>query len=169
MRTIILLPVITLMIGVIGTARWNAAETDLFANEPGWNFTFGDTTEFDRQKALERLRDEIKGREDRPSGEVFKNIKVMKQVPAGRLLRIMEFGYSRSLGVNCTHCHNPKNFADEDKRQKQITREMMAMVGKINSELLSNIENLESDQPTVNCTTCHRGEVKPAINLPNGN
>lgn len=126
-----------------------------------------DTSEFDQEEALAMLRDQIKGKEDQPASEVFKNIKVMKQMPAERLLRIMEFGFSKSLGVTCTHCHNPNNFADEDKRQKQITRDMMEMATKINNELLSEISNLESDNPTINCTTCHRGEVKPALNLDN--
>ena len=35
----------------------------------------------------------------------------------------------------------------------------------INSELLPKIKNLKSDHPGVNCTTCHRGAVKPALNL----
>ncbi|MDX1639358.1 MAG: photosynthetic reaction center cytochrome c subunit family protein, partial [Balneolaceae bacterium] len=112
-----------------------------------------DTIEFDQEQVLARLREEIKGMEDRPSAEVYQNIEVFKKVPAGRLLRIMEFGFSRSLGVNCTHCHNPENFAEEDKPQKEITRQMMEMVGTINSELLAKIENLESEKPTVNCTT----------------
>jgi hypothetical protein len=40
------------------------------------------------------------------------------------------------------------------------------MVGKINGEMLKNIKNLKSENPVVNCTTCHRGQVKPALNLP---
>ncbi len=43
---------------------------------------------------------------------------------------------------------------------------MVAMVGKINGELLKNIQSLKSESPTINCTTCHRGQVKPALNLP---
>lgn len=124
-----------------------------------------DTSEFNQEKALEELRERIKGREDEPAGDVFENIENFKQMPAARLLRVMEMGFSRSLGVNCTHCHNPDDWASEEKPQKQIARDMMAMAGTINTELLSKIENLESERPTVNCTTCHRGQVKPALNL----
>lgn len=124
-----------------------------------------DTT-FDMQKALADLREQIKGKENLPSDSVFQNIKMLKKVPAGRLLRIMEMGYCNSLGVTCTHCHNSADWASEEKPQKQITRDMAAMVGKINNELLKGIPNLKSDNPTVNCTTCHRGEVKPALNMP---
>jgi hypothetical protein len=77
----------------------------------------------------------------------------------------MEMGYARSLGVTCTHCHTPEKWEAEDKTTKQTAREMSAMVGTINGELLKNIKNLKSAAPTVNCTTCHRGQVKPALNL----
>ena len=48
----------------------------------------------------------------------------------------------------------------------QITRDMVAMSAKINGELLKGKKNLKSETPTVNCTTCHRGQIKPATNLP---
>jgi len=128
------------------------------------------TPEFDQEGALKKLREEIKGREKEPAGQVFKNIQNFKEVPAGRLLAIMNFGYARSLGVNCTHCHTPESWASESKPQKQIAREMHEMSAKINGELLSSIEAFEGrtgrDRPVINCTTCHRGQVKPATNLP---
>lgn len=123
-------------------------------------------TEFNQAEALAKLREQIKGKESEPAEKVFKNIQMMKTIPAGRLLAIMEMGYARSLGANCTHCHVPEKWESEEKPTKQIAREMMAMVGKINGELLKNIKNLKSESPTVNCTTCHRGQVKPALNLP---
>lgn len=121
---------------------------------------------FDQAAALAKLREQIKGREQEPAEAVFKNIQSLKGVPAGRLLAIMEFGYARSLGVNCTHCHVPGKWETEEKSQKQVAREMSAMVGKINGELLKGIKNLKSENPVINCTTCHRGQVKPALNLP---
>jgi len=87
-------------------------------------------------------------------------------MPAGRVLRIMELGYSRSLGVTCTHCHIPGAWEKDDKPTKQIARDMAAMVNAINSQHLKQIKNLKSETPTVNCTTCHRGQTKPALNLP---
>ena len=123
------------------------------------------TPEFDQEAALTKLREQIKGKEKLPAAEVFKNIENFKQVPAGRLLAIMKFGYARSLGVNCTHCHTPENWASESKPQKQTARDMHKMSAKINGELLKNMESLGGRQAIVNCTTCHRGEVKPATNL----
>ncbi len=122
------------------------------------------TPEFDQKTALAGLRESIKGKEKEPAEKVFKNIKSSAGVPAGRLLAIMEFGYARSLGVDCTHCHIPDRWASEEKPQKQIARDMKAMAENIN-ESLKNMESLGGRQSFVNCTTCHRGDIKPALNL----
>lgn len=123
---------------------------------------------FDQKAALAKLKEQIKGRENEPAEKVFKNVTtpMLKSGPASRLLAVMEFGYARSLGVDCTHCHVADKWEVEDRPQKQIARDMSAMVGRINGELLKGIKNLSSTTPTVNCTTCHRGEIKPALNLP---
>ncbi len=122
-------------------------------------------TDFDKAAALAKIREAIKGRENEPAEKVFKNIQTLKGVPAARLLGIMDFGYSRSLGVDCTHCHVPDKWESDEKRPKPVAREMVLMVGKINNDLLKSIKGLASEKPTVNCTTCHRGEVKPALNI----
>lgn len=124
--------------------------------------------EFDQKAAIAKLKEQIKGREAEPSEKVFKNVQtpMLKNRPAGQLLAVMEMGYARSLGVNCTHCHVPDKWESEEKTQKQTARDMSAMVGRINGELLKGIKNLKSETPTINCTTCHRGQVIPALNLP---
>jgi uncharacterized protein (TIGR02246 family) len=104
----------------------------------------------------------ISGRENEPAGTVFKNIKVFTQMPAGRLLIAMRDGFSPSLGVDCTHCHVAGDFASEENDRKQIARDMMAMDRRITTELLPAVPNLRSQQPQVTCSTCHRGQVKPA-------
>lgn len=122
-------------------------------------------TAFDQAAALSKLREQIKGKENEPASTVFKNIQTMKTVPAGRLLAVMEMGYARSLGVNCTHCHVPEKWESEEKATKQIARDMAGLVTRLNGELLRGIKNLKSVSPTINCTTCHRGEIKPALDL----
>ena len=106
----------------------------------------------------------IKGKENLPSGEVFKNIKVLKDIPAARLLRIMDMGYSRALGVDCDHCHVEDRWDADEKRPKLAAREMMNMTAQIN-DLLIKMENIDNTEPAVNCTTCHRGFVKPALQM----
>ena len=124
---------------------------------------------FDQAQALADIRKAIAGQESKPAGEVFKNIQMQmfKAMPAGRLLRVMELGYAKSLGVNCTHCHVGGEWEKEDKPTKQIARDMAAMAATINNDQLRKIKNLKSPEPTINCTTCHRGQTKPALNLPN--
>ena len=121
---------------------------------------------FDQAQALADLRKAIAGRENQPAGEVFKNIQMFKAMPAARLLRVMELGYAKSLGVNCTHCHVAGQWEKEDKPTKQIARDMAAMVANINNEQLKKIKNLKSAEPVINCTTCTRDQTKPALNLP---
>jgi len=41
----------------------------------------------------------------------------------------------------------------------------MAMSRAINDSLLTRIANLESKKPQVTCTTCHRGQTKPATSM----
>jgi hypothetical protein len=108
----------------------------------------------------------IAGREKEPAGQVFKNVKRLGSVPAIQLLAIMNTGYAKSLGVSCSHCHVVGEWASEAKPQKQIARDMAAMAATINSQLLPAIQHLRGPEPVVNCTTCHRGSIKPALDLP---
>jgi hypothetical protein len=121
---------------------------------------------FDQAAELAKLREMIKGKETEPAEKVFKNIQSLKGFPARNLLGIMEGGFSRSLGVSCTHCHTTDKWEADDKTQKQTARDMWAMTGTINKQLLPAIKNLGSATPMINCTTCHRGQIKPALNLP---
>jgi hypothetical protein len=108
---------------------------------------------FDQAAALEALRKQIAGSESKPAEDVFKNIQSMKGIPAGRLLRVMEMGYAKSLGVSCEHCHVPNTWESDDVPTKQIAREMSQLVRTISSDLLPKIKNLKNEKPIVNCTT----------------
>jgi hypothetical protein len=122
---------------------------------------------FDQAAALDALRAAIKGREEEKSSAVFKNVQVLGDVPAGRLLKIMEGGWSGSLGVSCDHCHIPGRWEADDVPGKDIARDMAKMTRTINAELLASIEGLKSnpEKPMINCTTCHRGQVRPATSM----
>ena len=120
---------------------------------------------FDQAQAVAELKRAISGKEDLPAPEVFKNIKQYRGVTAARLLRIMEYGFNRSLGVDCTHCHVADQWDSDEKVTKQIARDMSAMLTVINGEQLKKIPNLKSTNASVNCTTCHRGQTRPALDL----
>lgn len=113
---------------------------------------------------MQQILQEIAGRENEPAEKVFQNIQIewLKNVPAGRFLRIMNRGYSRALGVACTHCHVEGDFASDIKRPKLAAREMAEMHHMINAQL-AKMEHLESkpDERFINCSTCHRGAINP--------
>ena len=108
------------------------------------------------------LATRFKGKENAPAESVFKNLKVIKGVTVEQALMRMN-AYGRSLGVRCQHCHVLGHWDDEDKNEKQIARDMMAMTGRINSELLPAIKNIKSERPGVNCGTCHGGRARPGF------
>jgi hypothetical protein len=115
---------------------------------------------------VQKISRQIAGHEQEPAGQVFKNIQldIFKKTPASRLLLIMNLGYSRALGVNCTHCHLEDDFSKDDKRPKRAAREMALMHFSINQNL-AKMQNLEpnSQGHVINCSTCHRGSIKPAV------
>ena len=117
-----------------------------------------------REKHLAKLRKQIKGRESEPASKVFKNVKSNR--PAGRFLSTMDVGYSRALGVDCTHCHVPDKWESFDNPKKQVAIEMAKMSRTLNSVTLKSVKGIQNPRPLATCTTCHRGEVIPSTNLP---
>src|SRR5437868_121865 len=104
----------------------------------------------------------IAGRENQPAESVFKNIKIFKGVPAGRLVDIMNMGFGRSLGVSCGFCHVPGKWDLDDKKEKTTARLMFAMVQTINRDYISKVPvDSGAPRPVVNCFTCHRGNPRP--------
>jgi hypothetical protein len=145
----------------IGIAHGQQEKASVPADEPS---TPEAIKQFNDDKVAE-LSKQIAGKEDQPAEAVFRNIKILTGVPAGNLLKIMQMGYSRSLGTSCAHCHVPGQWEKDDKKPKQIARDMSKMAHTIIFDLLRNIDGIKDRDPLVNCTTCHRGQLKPALNL----
>lgn len=89
----------------------------------------------------------------RKAEEQFKNIQVLKGIPAEELIPTMQF-ITASLGVECEFCHVPKAFDKDDKKPKQTARKMMEMMFAINKD------NFEGHRE-VTCYSCHRGSANP--------
>ena len=87
------------------------------------------------------------------AAEQFKNIQVLKSIPADQLVPTMQF-MSASLGVECEFCHVEREMDKDDKKNKKTAREMMRMVFAIN-------QNNFSGEREVTCNTCHRGSIHP--------
>ena len=91
--------------------------------------------------------------------EVFKNILVLKGVPADEFLGSMGF-ISNALAVNCTYCHlgdGGGGWAEyaKDNPKKQMARQMIVMVNTINRTNFGG-------RRVVTCVTCHNGSNVPA-------
>ena len=100
------------------------------------------------------------GTADKPASEgpktaeqQFKNIKVLKNIPAEQLIPTMQF-ISASLGVECEFCHVEKQMEKDDKKEKQTARKMIEM------ELAIDKDHFDGDLD-VTCYTCHRGSPHP--------
>ncbi len=85
--------------------------------------------------------------------EQFKNIQVLKGIPAEQLIPTMEF-IAASLGVGCEFCHVHNAFEKDDKKPKQTARKMMEMMFTINAD------SFEGNR-VVTCNSCHRGNAMP--------
>lgn len=110
----------------------------------------------------EEVMAKIAGHERDSASQVFKNVDRLKDVPASTLVSIMNAGYSKALGVTCTHCHVVDDFASDAKREKRAAREMQTLHRGINDQL-SKMDNLTipNDRRSINCATCHRGQINP--------
>jgi photosynthetic reaction center cytochrome c subunit len=85
--------------------------------------------------------------------EQFKNIQVLKGIPADQLIPAMQF-ITASLGVECEFCHVQGAFEKDDKKPKETARRMMEMMTAINRD------NFQGHRE-VTCYSCHRGSTEP--------
>ncbi|MCI0707071.1 MAG: c-type cytochrome [Ignavibacteriae bacterium] len=116
----------------------------------------------ERNRIVLAIEESIKGKENLPAEEVFKNIQMFKGMPAKRVLAVMEYGFSPALGVKCNYCHEPGKWESDSNKHKDVARKMMAM----SQELSAKVREITGENDAaVNCTTCHRGDTKPALNL----
>src|SRR5271154_5614637 len=93
------------------------------------------------------------GESGKTAEQVYKNIEVLKGVPAGQLIPAMQF-ITASLGVECTFCHVEGHFDKDDKKPKQVARDMMRMTFTLN-------KNDFEGHREVTCYSCHRGAPNP--------
>ena len=101
--------------------------------------------------------------------ERFENLQVLPgDVPPRRLIDLMK-GFTRALGVRCSHCHVGEDdeplatydFPSDDKPAKRKARTMLGMVEAINRDFLSALEGRADPPLAVDCATCHRGISEP--------
>jgi photosynthetic reaction center cytochrome c subunit len=87
------------------------------------------------------------------AAQQFKNIEVLKDIPADQLIPAMQF-IAASLGVECEFCHVRGAFEKDDKKPKVTARKMINMMMAINAN------NFDGERE-VTCYSCHRGSMHP--------
>ena len=94
-----------------------------------------------------------------------KNVQLLTNMSDLQLQRTMNM-MRASLGVHCDYCHVVDDktgwqFDKDDKKEKKVAREMIALTLKINKEQFNG-------RTEVSCFTCHRGATHPAslVTLP---
>lgn len=96
------------------------------------------------------------------SKQKYKNIKVLKELPADKLIPYMH-AYNTALGVKCDFCHviNPDHsgFDKDDKPMKQKAREMILLVKDLNGKY-------KTIDKKATCAMCHHGHAEPETSMP---
>jgi len=89
--------------------------------------------------------------------EKFKNIKVLKDLPADQLIPVMR-KWNTALGVKCDFCHtiaaDHSGFEKDNKPEKSAARKMVQMTNDIN-------KRHKVVEKKVKCITCHQGNKEP--------
>ena len=96
------------------------------------------------------------------------NIQVLSKDWPGSRLRPVMIGFTRALGVRCSHCHvgevgkplSTYDFPSDANPNKDRAREMLRMLGSINDHL-KNIEPSGDKRVNMWCHTCHSGRPRP--------
>ena len=94
------------------------------------------------------------------SEDAFKNIQVLRGIPAKEFMETMGF-FAASLSLNCSDCHGEASGSDWanyaiDTPLKNTARRMVIMVNAINK---ANFGGTRS----VTCVTCHRANTRPQV------
>lgn len=96
------------------------------------------------------------------------NMQVLPSEWSGERLAPVMQGFSRALGVRCSHCHvgeegaglETYDFASDENPNKDRAREMLRMLGSVN-EHLAALEPSGDRRVNMWCHTCHRGRPRP--------
>ena len=102
------------------------------------------------------------------SKEKYKNIKVLKDLPADKLIPVMR-DFNSALGVKCDFCHVVDTDAagkhigweKDSKPMKDMARKMIQLVHDLNKKS-KVIDNKAS------CFMCHHGKAEPETKAPAG-
>ena len=93
------------------------------------------------------------------ASQTYKNVQVLGNLSTAQFNRLM-VSMTSWVSPNdggCVYCHNPANFADDEKYTKVVARRMLQMTQYINTEWKPHVA-----ETGVTCYTCHRGQPVPS-------
>jgi hypothetical protein len=97
------------------------------------------------------LRESMAAPQDVPAEKVYKNIQVLKGIPASDVPKLM-IEYDTALGVDCDYCHVSSQFEKTDKPPHKSALRDIQMTRDLNTRY----------QMTIDCMSCHHGAARPA-------
>lgn len=118
-----------------------------------------------RRAEVDSIMRAIAGREQEPAGKVFKNVKLLKDMPAAEFLKNMDVNYGRGLGTTCGGCHVIGQYDQDTRKNKRLARDMQEMTDYINSARLGQMKDIDEDYEHVTCVTCHAGSGHPKTTM----
>jgi tetratricopeptide (TPR) repeat protein len=97
-----------------------------------------------------------------------KNLQVLPKDFTGKKLQPVMIGFTRALGVRCSHCHvgqegkplSTYDFPSDQNPNKERAREMYRMLGSVNDHL-KRINPSGDKRVNMWCHTCHQGRPRP--------
>ena len=120
------------------------------------------------------LLDEASARPIRVAGNTALNTGNRNSIKQTEFTYGLMMHFSKSLGVNCTYCHNTRAFASwaESRPQRTTAWYGIRMARDINGNYLEPLSSTfpeiplgrlgpTKDAAKVNCATCHQGAYKP--------
>ena len=93
--------------------------------------------------------------------EVFKNVQVLKGIPADEFMNTMGF-FAASLSFNCTSCHGLASAGDVAKICRRYAPEADRAQDDPDREINQSGQFCRNAQGEF-CYTCHRGGEKPEV------
>jgi hypothetical protein len=91
------------------------------------------------------------------AAQKYKNIKVLKDLPADQLGPLMH-KFNDALGVKCDACHvvdaNHKGWEKDDKKMKETARDMIRLTNDLN-------RRQKALKGKATCFLCHHGKPEP--------
>lgn len=81
----------------------------------------------------------------------FKNIRVLKGMSDAEIQETMKL-WGKQVGLDCVDCHDPGDYATDQKDEKKTARLMYQMVQALNQQEFFKTTGRKAD-----CFLCHKG------------